>query len=735
MSLTLSLRGREDDTKYTLYFPEGITAESSGGIKENLSEALAATQLAGKTFTGILPDATQYDSTWDGRFDNVEMVGATNYYITQGSISHAGSFNILSVDGYVYPKNGRYVRLLGAGSGIVAVYDRNDTLLAQIEIGNTSTYLDAYCIPRTIGKDMTLAEWRALVTYTQLQPYTWVDVEDVLIPNKWQTGKGALINSDHTIDWIYYLLHDPNKDTDIGEEDDDPYSGDDSPYEPAGPGGGDGDGEDPYEPGDNNPIPDEPPFSISDTGLMSVYIPSNATLNLLAGYLWSSNFITSLVKDLYADPMDVIISLGILPFQLVAAGTKNIKVGDRDSGVSSAYPRDKYYLLDCGSIQLKTTIGAYIDYAPYTRGDIYIPFVGMVPLDIDAFMKHTIGLKYRVEICTGAAVAFLTRDGDVWQTFACNLMTPVPLSSANYSQMWQTVVGATAALAGAGAAGATGMGAAATAGESVEGAQMTSGELGNEAKAASGIMSAAATKPTIQKTNNISVLAGILANRKPYILLHRPNLMLPTGQNKYQGYPSYIGAKLNTLHGYTRVSSVNLAVPSATSEEITMIDSILKTGFIIGSGTPLTGSGIVLGKNNSPNHQINKNVSTITTLTGTFRDSVNIISPTVRIEYNNPITFNYVYISAFARRYFVTDINIVRKGILDVSLRVDPLDSFATEILNNAAIIDKQENNYNLYLNDDSLKMRQDPLVTLLKFPSGMFENNQYTNVLLVAGN
>lgn len=534
---------------------------------------------------------------------------------------------------------------------------------------------------------------------------------------------------------LYYLMQTGYEPEPEPPEDDDPYAGDDSPYDPATPGGGDGDGEDPYDPGDPNPFPDDPPFSITDTGLMSVYTPDNTTLNLLAGYLWSSNFVTSLVKDLYADPMDVIISLGVLPFSITPAGTRSIKVGDRDSGISSPYPRDKYITVDCGSIALKSTIGAYIDFAPYTKGELYIPFVGFVPIDIDSFMGHDIGVKYKVEICTGSAVAFLMRDSDVWQTFACNLMTPIPLSSANYSQMWQTVVGATAALAGAGVAGAAGLGAAANAGEMAEGAQQIAEQSGNAAKASSGIMSAAATKPTIQKSNNISVLAGIMANRKPFITLERPNLMLPSGQNKYQGYPSYIESELSTLTGYSRVSSINLSVPSATATEIKMIDAILKSGFIVGSGTPLSGSGVILGKNNSPSHQIKKNVELVATLTGSFRGEIDIINPVVRVEYSDPITFNYVYISDFARYYFVEDVNIVRKGVLDIRLRVDVLDSFFNEILANKAILDKQEKLYNLYLNDDSLKMKQNPLISCKVFPYGLFESGLYTNVLCVAGN
>ena len=548
---------------------------------------------------------------------------------------------------------------------------------------------------------------------------------------KYRIRRQINVNAVDPLWWLLQTGYEPEPEP---VDDDDPYSGDDSPYDPAAPGGGDGDGDNPYDPGDDIDIPDDPPFSISDTGLLSVYIPDLVNLNLLAAFLWSSNFVASLVKDLYADPMDVIISLGVLPFNITPGGYENIKVGDRDTGISSAVPRDKYITVDCGSINLRSTIGAYIDYAPYTKGDLYIPFVGFVPLDIDAFMKTSIGIKYKVEICTGEAIVFVTRGGKVWQTFSCNLMTPIPLSSANYSQMWQTVIGATAALAGAGAIGAAGMGAAATAGEMAEGAQAISSQSGNAAKASSAIMSASSTKPNIQKSNNVSVLAGIMANRKPFIQLHRPNLMLPTHQNKYQGYPSYIESALSALQGYTRVSSINLSVPSATGAEIKMIDAILKTGFIVGSGTPLSGSGIVLGANTSPTHQIKKNVSTVATLTGTFRDSVDILHPVVRIERDNPVGFNYVYISDFGRCYYVDDVTVVRKGVLDLHLSVDVLDTFANEILANTAIIDKQEVSYNLYLNDDSIKMRQDPLITNFEFPNGLFDNNAYEYVLLVAG-
>ena len=345
-----------------------------------------------------------------------------------------------SYGNWICPANERYVQFtplssITPGSSYLCtanVYDKNDTIITQNSGG--SYRQNNYRISINTITFSSVTDWdgfRNASTFDAAKSYcNTIDVS--LTANGIWARNGAEPSYDFLrVLWDLTRVFGGDDDDPTTEPSDDPYSGDDSPYDPSVPGGGDGDGADPYDPGDDIEYPDDPPFSIADTGLMNVYTPSNVQLNLLAGYLWSNNFITSLVKDLYADPMDVILSLGVLPFNIPASGTANIKVGDRDSQVSSNVPSERYHNVDCGSVSLQTTVGAYIDYAPYTKGDIYIPFVGIVPLDIDAFMGHTVGLKYKVEICTGAAVAFLLRDGKVWQTFAGNLMTPVPLSGAN----------------------------------------------------------------------------------------------------------------------------------------------------------------------------------------------------------------------------------------------------------------------------------------------------------------
>ena len=79
--------------------------------------------------------------------------------------------------------------------------------------------------------------------------------------------------------------------------------------------------------------------------------------------------------------------------------------------------------------------------------------------------------------------------------------------------------------------------------------------------------------------------------------------------------------------------------------------------------------------------------------------------------------------------------NIIRKGILEVKCKCDVLQSFKTQILSNNAIIDKQENEgvFNLYINDDSLKVYQDPLISTYVFQNG-FSGTNVEYVLVVAG-
>lgn len=90
-----------------------------------------------------------------------------------------------------------------------------------------------------------------------------------------------------------------------------------------------------------------------------------------------------------------------------------------------------------------------------------------------------------------------------------------------------------------------------------------------------------------------------------------------------------------------------------------------------------------------------------------------------------------MYIAAFNRYYFITDIVSVSTGIAEIKAHVDVLTSFADGILANRGIVARQENIWNLYINDGAFRVYQNPMVLTKPFPSGF---NTMEFVLAVAG-
>ena len=142
---------------------------------------------------------------------------------------------------------------------------------------------------------------------------------------------------------------------------------------------------------------------------------------------------------------------------------------------------------------------------------------------------------------------------------------------------------------------------------------------------------------------------------------------------------------------------------------------------------------IILQINNSERERLDKDVSTIMTVSGVLKEETSIIDPVIMIEcdLSDVTNCNYMTIGAFGRSYFVNNIRSIRNGLVEFSCHVDVLSSFSGYIRSNSAIIKRQEKAWNLYLNDGSFKVYQNPNVLTKAFPSG-FTTQEF--VLAVAG-
>lgn len=569
---------------------------------------------------------------------------------------------------------------------------------------------------------------------------------DTVVDSKIQYRVTKYFQNSNALDGLYHLLQ---SGAEYMDPDEDPYSGDDGPYEPGGPDEGSGD-RPPYDEGDDIPIPDLPPFNLSDSGFTSLWIPSRTTLGLLSSYLWSDNLIDTIIKKLYANPIDVIISLGIVPFDVTPDGTAEICVGTHGTGITSAYVNSDTAIIDCGDVSIsEMKPGGYLNFSPYTEAKIFLPFVGFVDVDTDVIMTSTVHIEYHVCLTNGSFVAFIestnVNTSKVIGEYEGNMKITVPITAADYSSMWQAIIGTLSAplLAAAGGAAAGAIGgqyigasAALTSDFAAEGAnQGLSNSIGQ------GITNAGnhitdKLSPNISCSSGFSAGSGMMGNRKPFIVLKSPEVKQPGNYNKYRGYPLQAECKLSSLQGYTEISNIQLALTGASGTETGEVERLLRSGVIIGNGTkPSTvNDGILLCSNKSPLNQINKSVTLVSQLNGDFRNSINMMQPVVRIERTSPLDFNYVYIGEFRRWYFLNKVEIVRTGILDLYLKEDVLESFASDILNHNAIVSNNANLYNVYLNDKQLITTQRSLFWRKEFPTGFFENDNYEWVMLIAG-
>ena len=326
------------------------------------------------------------------------------------------------------------------------------------------------------------------------------------------------------------------------------------------PGGGD------HADPDYNPFSDPVDFpglpsggSAIASGFIRVYNPTSGQLQALASKLWGNDFINTIHK-IMNDPMEAMISLHSVPFQIVGGSNANIEVGNFDTEVSAKTVTTQYYTLNCGNISLPEHWASALDYSPYTTVDIFIPFVGVRPLQIDDVMGRVLNLKYNIDVLTGCAIAMLKCGDSVLYTYNTQVHTEIPYTMSSYGRLVQSIIG----VAGT-AIGATAGGAGALIGASIGGALGT----------------AMAKHSDISRGGSLGGAVGVMGDFTPYLIIHRPIQSLASDFANKRGYPSNISATLSSVSGYTVVDKIHLTGIDCTDTERDEIHALLKEGVII----------------------------------------------------------------------------------------------------------------------------------------------------------
>lgn len=313
------------------------------------------------------------------------------------------------------------------------------------------------------------------------------------------------------------------------------------------------------DPIDPNPTPQPNPLpvvfpsldTVNSTKLFTVYAPTQGQLDDLGGFLWSSNIIDE-IKKIWQNPLDGIISLAKVYVTPTTGSSHNIILGNLDSEVSSLVVTSQFVDVNCGSVDIPEEKRNATDYSPYSTVHIYLPFIGIHELDVDEIMGGTIRVLYHVDVYTGTCLAdiLLTRSPDVTTekviyTFSGNCSQSLPLTSSSAAGMIHAILGLGAgaiSVAGGGALGA--IAAASMVGQSLTHEMLHVGHSGN-----------------------LSANAGIMGQRKPFVIISRRHGYDANGYNDYYGYPSNKTVYLSNCAGFVRIKDIKLHCPCTDAEE------------------------------------------------------------------------------------------------------------------------------------------------------------------------
>ena len=391
------------------------------------------------------------------------------------------------------------------------------------------------------------------------------------LPNKAQ--KGLVKGREVTLQFENYFGTNSEKDSIIREilrvaERHDP----DDPYD-----GGDDKGDDDNNSGDYDhtsdpvPEPDLPSVSVTDSGLVTLFAPTESQLKALADYLWSDAFSMDNFKKMLNNPMDCILGLTIIPVNVPHGVAREITVGNIVTTVSCDICPTQYVKVDCGTFTFDrhNMTNSYLDYSPYSKCYLYLPFIGVQEINIDDFMQSTMHVVYHVDILTGAMFCYVMRDNSVMYTYMGQCAENVPLSSSSYSNTIGSIMSAAASIVGVASVAATGGASAPVA------AGLLAGATTSTANAVTSL------KPSVAHSGSIGGGAGIMGVNYPYLIFNTPHVSIPSQQRHYTGYPSNQIVKLSALSGFNVIQAINLSVAGANDSEMNEIENILKGGVIL----------------------------------------------------------------------------------------------------------------------------------------------------------
>lgn len=331
-------------------------------------------------------------------------------------------------------------------------------------------------------------------------------------------------------------------------------------------------------------------------------------VRILAQKLWSQpdSFFEGLAAAQKVNPLDYFISFRYYPMnkppETSAPSTTTLYLGrggklELNSNTPFYKTNQTNFTHNFGTLVVEQSYNNFLDFAPYTRTYISLPYCGQFELNSTLIMGKKLKLTATIDITDGSItwIVYVLSDDE---TVGYPLLTKqgkigadVPLNGVDASQMGANITNASMRLAGHLVNSPNQIMDAAA--QVSEGAQLgnskyllsglqTFGNLGLQALSDCYSLGMA-SKEIIDKIMPMSGMAAIVnnINKRPFLIYQRPIQKNPTSFGKTIGYLVNKEATIKTLTGFTVCKNPQVNISNATENEIAAIKSYLESGFYV----------------------------------------------------------------------------------------------------------------------------------------------------------
>ena len=309
-------------------------------------------------------------------------------------------------------------------------------------------------------------------------------------------------------------------------------------------------------------------------------------LSMLSDVLNDKTFLNNL-NYLFTDPQEFFVSLRVYPFDTSEFYYKgsvtpkgNVMLGNSEVTIDGKtlegilFPDGTYYY-HMGTYRIPRKYNNFLDFSPYTKLEIYLPFVGIVALDTNLVMGKEIRIFLSMDFDTGIGTYWIIKhednqgeyEGDLIQSFNAQMGFDIPLGASNANENAKSML----------ASGIAFVGGLITSIVTENPLPVMMGGVGLAKNSIS------ALQERVSKGCTGSGKSALVTPSNIYIV--RTCIIPSCDQSSYasiKGLPLNQYRKLGDLSGMTIVDDEHLEnFGSATKQEIDEIKSLLKEGVIL----------------------------------------------------------------------------------------------------------------------------------------------------------